>query len=88
MKGKCRNRIRSATMRLKSPELQSWSFILLVALSVLGLTTWRIEEAREVQIEEGKVTTANLARSIADQAHATVHAAETIVSGVARATGE
>ena len=68
--------------RLTSPEKQAWLFVVLVCASVLGLTSWRLQRAYDARIVAGRVTTENLARSLADHAHATVHGAATIISGI------
>ena len=69
--------------RLTSPETQAWLFVVLVCASVLGLTSWRLQRAYDAQMLASRVTTENLARSLADHAHATVHGATTIISGIA-----
>ena len=69
--------------RLTSLQTQAWLFVVLVCACVLGLTSWRLERAYNAQIEAGRVTTVNLARSLADHAHAAVHGASTILAGVA-----
>ena len=69
--------------RAKSPRLTAWLFVTVVCASVFSITGWRIRHAYYLQVDEGGITTANLARSLSDQAHATIHAAATIASGVA-----
>ena len=66
---------------LPPPVLQASLFVFLVCTCVLGLTSWRIQRAYDLQLQMGQATAANLARTLADQAHATVHIAATIVSG-------
>ena len=73
----------AGTRHLTSPQTQAWLFVVLVCACVLGLTSWRLERAYNAQIEAGRVTTVNLARSLADHAHAAVHGASTILAGVA-----
>ena len=61
---------------------QAWLFVFLVCVCVLGLTSWRLQRAYDLELHTGRAITANLARSLADQAHNTVHNAGMIVSDV------
>ena len=57
-------------------------FVLLVCAFVLLLIGWHTRHARELEITEAKVTTANLARSLADHAQSTIDAADALVTGL------
>ena len=67
---------------LRSAETHSWLFVGLICLVVVGLTAWRVEQSYEERIGDAKSTTAELAHSLANQAHATLHDAEIIEAGV------
>ena len=64
----------------RTPEHQAWLFALLVCGTVLGITGWRVLRAHDLEISRGQVTTANLARSMADQAHAVVQEADIVLA--------
>lgn len=75
----CRN---SISCWVRAPERQAWLFALLVCCSVFSITGWRVLRAYDLQLSEGQITTANLARSLADHAHATVQAADIVLAGL------
>ena len=57
-------------------------FVLLVCASVLGVTGWRTYLARDLALRDSQIDTANIARSVADHAHATVRMADILVAGL------
>lgn len=64
----------------RAPEHQAWLFTLLVCCTVLGITGWHMLRARDLEISRSQVTTANLARSMADQAGAVVQEADIVLA--------
>lgn len=64
----------------RTPEHQAWLFALLVCCTVFGITGWRVLRAHDVEISDSRVATANLARSMADQAHAVVQEADIVLA--------
>ncbi len=66
----------------RSPERLARVFVLLVCASVLGITGWRVHLARELELSESRVTTANLARAVAEHARAVVDVADIVVAGL------
>ncbi len=50
-------------------------FVLLVGASILGVTAWHVQLSRDLTLQDGRTQAASLARSLAEQAHATVEAA-------------
>jgi len=66
----------------RSPERLARVFVLLVCASVLGITGWRVHLARDLELSESRVTTANLARAVAEQARAVVDVADIVVAGL------
>lgn len=64
----------------RAPEHHAWLFALLVCCTVFGTTGWRVLRAHDVEISDSRVATANLARSMADQAHAVVREADIVLT--------
>lgn len=58
-----------------APERLARAFALLACASVLGVTAWHAQLGRDLALQDGRTEAASLARSLADQAHATVEAA-------------
>ncbi len=56
--------------------------VLAACLLLVGLDGWRTWQTHEVAIAEDKTETANLARSLAQHAHDTLHVADVILSGL------
>ena len=56
--------------------------IVVVCALLIGLDGWRTWQARSLQIAEDKAETANLARSLAQHAHDTMQAADTVLVGL------
>ena len=65
-----------------APERHLWLFAMIVCSSVCGITAWRVVLAHDLLLAERQVSTANLARSLADHAHATVQASEIVLAGL------
>ena len=65
---------RPAHQRL-APERLARVFVLLVGASILGVAAWHVQLARDLTLQDGRTEAASLARSLAEQAHATVEAA-------------
>ncbi len=65
---------RPAHQRL-APERLARVFVLLVGSSILGVAAWHVQLARDLALQDGRTEAASLARSLAEQAHATVEAA-------------
>ena len=70
----------------RSPERLARVFVLLVCASVLGITGWRVHLARERELSESRVATANLARAVAEHARAVMEVADIVVAGVVELT--
>lgn len=81
--GSARRVPRGGAKRFSSPETQAWLFVVLVCACVLGLTSWRLQQAYDAQVRASEVTTVNLTRSLADHAHAAVHEATVLIAGAA-----
>ena len=60
----------------RSPERLAQGFVVLVCVSILGLSLWRVMLARDQAIADSWVDGNNLARSVADHAHSTLKAAD------------
>ncbi len=58
-----------------TPERLLRMFVLLAGISILGVTAWHVQLARDLALQDGQTQAANLAKSLAEQAHATVEAA-------------
>lgn len=58
------------------------AFIVIVCASLIALDGWRTWSARQTQLYEGGVFTANLARSLAQHANDTLTAADTLLVGL------
>lgn len=58
------------------------SFLLLVCLSVLGMAAWTTWQERQDQLDESKVTSDNMSRSLARHADDTFKAADTSLLGL------
>ena len=56
--------------------------IVVVCALLVGFDGWRTWQARSLQIAEDKAETANLARSLAQHAHDTMQAADTVLVGL------
>lgn len=69
-----------------SSERLARVFVLLVCASVLGITGWRVHLARELELSESRVATANLARAVAEHARAVTEVADIVVAGVVELT--
>ena len=67
---------------VQAPKYQAWLFALLVCCTLFGLTGWHVLRTYEIVISDSRVTTANLARSMADQAHAVVQEADIVLAGL------
>ncbi len=59
--------------------------IALICVALMGLDGWRTWQNRAAQIAETSVSTANLARSLAQHAHDTLQAVDTAVLGLRQA---
>ncbi len=59
--------------------------IVVVCTLLVGFDAWRTWEARSLQIAADKAETANLARSLAQHAHDTMQAADTVLVGLRQA---
>ena len=68
---------------LKSPERLTWLFVTLVCFSLFGITGWHTHRARSLELSKSRVTTANLARAIADHAGGVVREADIVLAGLA-----
>ena len=66
----------------RSPAATALRLIGLVCVVICGLTAWRIIEARGVDLQDGQGEIANLARALADHAHATIEVADIVLSGL------
>ena len=56
--------------------------IVVVCALLVGFDGWRTWQARSLQVAEDKAETANLARSLAQHAHDTMQAADTVLVGL------
>ena len=65
------------------PERRVRVFVYLVCACLIGVTVSRLYLARELALRESRITTTNLARSLAEHARATLEAADIVVSGLA-----
>ena len=61
---------------------QAWLLLALVCGSVFGITAWRLRDAFQLELEQARTTTTNLARSMADHASVTVGAADIVLVGM------
>ena len=68
---------------LKSPERLTWLFIILVCVSLFGITGWRMHRARSLELSASRVIRANLARAIADHAGGVVREADIVLADLA-----
>lgn len=57
-------------------------FTVLVVLSLLGVQGWSLQQARNDQIENARIQTANMTRALAQQTDDTIRAAEVALVGV------
>ena len=67
---------------LLPPLLLARLLVVLVCGLVLGFTAWRIELARQVQFQDSRTDTDNLARALADYARATMQEADILAAGL------
>lgn len=67
----------------RSPDRRARAFVFLVCACLIGVTASRIYLARELQLRESRITTTNLARSLAEHARAILEAADIVISGLA-----
>ena len=65
-----------------APERQAMALAIIVCLALMGVAGWRIIKAYDLEIAESRVTTSNLARSLAEQAVAVVTEAEIVLTGL------
>ena len=74
-----------ARKKLKRPSLHAGFLAgtLAVCLALVGLAGWRTWQARDVVLASDEAATANLARSLAQQAHDLVQAADIVLLGLA-----
>ena len=63
-----------------APDRLARVFALLIGASILGVTAWHAHLARDLALQAGRIESASLARSLAEQAHATVEAAGTVTA--------
>lgn len=66
----------------RSPARTALRLIGLVCVVICGLTAWRIIVARSVDLQDGQGEIRNLARALADHAHATVEIADIVLAGL------
>ena len=66
----------------RSPARTALWLIGLVCVVICGLTAWRIIVARSVDLQDGQGEIRNLARALADHAHATIEIADIVLSGL------
>lgn len=67
----------------RSPQRLAQFFVVLVCLSVLGLSLWRVMLARDQAIADSRIVSTNLARSMAEHARSTLKSAEVIAAVLA-----
>ena len=70
-------RPRRAANEHQAPERFARVFVLLVGASILGVTAWHAQLARDLALQAGRTESASLATSLSEHAHATVEAAGT-----------
>jgi diguanylate cyclase (GGDEF)-like protein/PAS domain S-box-containing protein len=69
-------------LRRRSLAAEVIGFVAVVCLVLIGLEGWHSWQGREQAVSEDKIETANLARSLAQHAHDTVQAADTVLIGL------
>jgi diguanylate cyclase (GGDEF)-like protein/PAS domain S-box-containing protein len=69
--------------RLATPTLIICAFILATTACVAGLVVWKSFDARKSALEQSKIDTTNLARSLAEHASHAIQAADIAMSGMA-----
>lgn len=83
--------LRSAIVRPGPPNLSfkrlpimflATSFVILVCVSLIAVETWLTWRARVIQLDETKISAANLAQSVAQHAYDTIKEADTILVGL------
>ena len=62
------------------------AFVVVVCLALVGVDGYRLWGARQAKLEEARRETANLARSLAQHARASVQAADTVLLGLRERT--
>ncbi len=74
----------SSWRRLGRPSLHTsvLAGVIAVGLLVVGLDCWRTWQERSLAIEQDKVATANLARSLAQHAHDMIQSADAVLVGL------
>ena len=72
---------------LTKPAHLAWLVALLFCVSLFGLTGSRLWHARERELAQSRITTANLARSVADHAMGTVRNASIVLAGLVERLG-
>lgn len=58
------------------------SFVILVCISLIAVETWLTWRAHVIQLDETKISTANLAQSVAQHAYDTIKETDTILVGL------